>query len=116
MRPEEKKEFIQIFNEGFSQLVIPEIQGIDKKIDLLDKKFDRKIGLLDKRIVGLEDKINDLEYKINKKFESLLTAIDRYTKTAEENQLEIKALRIKVERLETFLNQVAKKVGLECKE
>ena len=90
----------------------------DKLIKYLDKKFQKTtskeaITDLTNRVISIEEKVETLSTK--KDLNNLRNSIDAYAKKADTYFQEMVMLAHKVDRLERWINQIAKKVGVRLK-
>ena len=87
-------------------------------IEYLDKKFQetaKKEAVTDlmNRVISVEEKIETLATK--KDVDNLRNSVDKYMELGQRYYQEMVALTAKVDRLEKWINQIAKKVGIELK-
>jgi prefoldin subunit 5 len=83
----------------------------------MNKDYSELIEYLDKRFNKIDKDLKDLkETKADKKdVRSLMNSIDRLAKAIETYHHEQTALGAKVDRLEAWVNQIAKQIGIELK-
>ena len=81
-----ESKMINVFNEGFEQIVLPHIVRHDDKIDGLEKRFD-----------GLEKKVDDIGYSQDRMERKLNAVVDRQDKQG----IEIKKIKKFVKMPET---------------
>ncbi|MEA3420564.1 MAG: hypothetical protein U9Q97_02655 [Acidobacteriota bacterium] len=81
----------------------------------MDKNHGELIEYLDEKFARIDIRIDKLENKVDSRFNQLLNSIDKLTKSIEIYHHEQIALDAKVDRLEKWINQVAKKVGIELR-
>jgi len=96
MEEKDKKEFINIFNEGFEQVVLPHIERLDEKIERLDEKIERldeKVERLDEKVEKLSQENSFEHEKINRKLNSIIDRQDSCEET-------LKAHHFKISKLE----------------
>lgn len=98
-------ELIEYLDKKFAETVGQENfvdfrNEVNEKFDYIDKRFDET----DRRLEAIE-----------KRIDQLVNAVDRLAKAIEIYHHEQVALSAKVDRLEQWINQVAKHVGIELK-
>lgn len=94
-------------NNDFSEL----IQYLDEKFEKVASK-EATIDLSN-RVISLEEKVKTLATKED--FNNLLTAIDAYAQKADTYFQEMVMLSHKVDRHETWLREIAEKLGIKLK-
>ena len=57
-----KTEFILLFNQGFEEIVLPEIESLRKEVGLLKTRLES----VDRKLDVFTEKVNDNERRINK--------------------------------------------------
>ncbi len=63
-----KRDFILLFNQGFEEVVLPQIKEIYKRLDLIEDRLDK----LEKRIETLEIRIGQIDNKLDLMNDKLL--------------------------------------------
>lgn len=77
----------------------------------LDKKLDRVIDVL---VTKADTKrVDELERKMDKRFQEVMTAIDRLAKTISDLTMEYAAVKIQLARHEEWIQLLAKKGGIK---
>jgi len=105
MNDQEKKEFIQIFNEGLEKLILPEITEI--KTDVKTLRVD--VSELNSGVTEIKGALKTHKQE----FRSFVTSFDRHIKIVESLQQEYLALQSKVSRHEKWISEIAEKVGIK---
>lgn len=90
-------------NKDHSEL----IEYLDEKFSVVDERFDS----IDKKFKETDKRLEEIEKRINQ----LVNSIDKLTKTMEIYHHEQVALSAKIDRLEIWVNQIAKQTGIELK-
>ena len=68
MKEQDKKEIRQVFNEGFTQLVLPQFDAINKRFDKVEKRLDKvedKLGNVEKSIDYLQQDVTTIDRKLD---------------------------------------------------
>ena len=77
----------------------------------LDKKLDRVIDVL---VTKADTKrVDELERKMDKRFQEVMTAIDRLAKAMSDLTMEYAAVKIQLARHEEWIQLLAKKSGVK---
>ena len=89
-------------------------QDFSELIEYLDGKFSK----IDERFVGIDTRLSNIEMKLESKADKadineLMNAIDAYAKKADAYFQEMVMLAHKVDRLEKWVSQIAKKLGMK---
>ena len=89
-------------------------QDFSELIEYLDGKFSK----IDERFVGIDTRLSNIEMKLESKADKadineLMNAIDAYAKKADAYFQEMVMLAHKVDRLEKWVNEIAKKLGMK---
>lgn len=80
-------------------------------LQTLDKKIDRVIDVL---VTKTDTKrIDKLERKMNKRFQEVMTAIDKLAKAVSDLTMEYAAVKIQLARHEEWIQLLAKKSGVK---
>ena len=81
----------------------------------LRKEFQAGDAKLLKEIFTTQKDLDDFREEMRESFSSLQTSVDNYAKKADTYFQEMVMLSHKVDRMEKWIHQIAKKVGLELK-
>lgn len=90
-------------NNDFSELV----QYLDDKFVVVDKRFDA----VDQHFIAVDKRFDEVKSDFN----NLLTAVDKYAQKADTYFQEMVMLSHKVDRHETWLREIAEKLGIKLK-
>jgi len=83
------------------------IQYLDDKFVSVDKRFDE----VDKKFIVVDKRFDDIKIDFN----NLFNAVDAYAKRADTYFQEMVALSHKVDRHETWLQEIAEKLGIKLR-
>jgi len=92
------------------------IEYLDKRFIKTDERFDK----IDDKFIKVGNKLDKIEKGLSEKadkkdVQNLMNSIDRLAKAIETYHHEQVALSAKVDRLENWVDQIAKKIGMELK-
>lgn len=106
-------ELIEYLDEKFQKTAKKEdLKELASKEDLKD--LSSKLITLDE-FDGFKKEVNERFDKLDKRIDRLVDSIDKLTKSIEIYHHEQTALGAKVDRLEQWINQIAKQTGIELK-
>ena len=88
---------------------------IGKRFDDLKKDFQTANLKLLKETFTTQKDLEDFRKEMRESFVDLQTSVDNYAKKADTYFQEMVMLSHKVDRMEKWIHQIAKKVGLELK-
>ena len=95
MNPEDKKEIIQIFNEGFEKIILPQIVSINTRLDGIDIRLDRIEDKLDdhgNRLARIEVRLENHSHRLGRIEGKLDAVVDEQDRQS----VEISALKDKL--------------------
>lgn len=63
-----EEKFINLFNDGFTAVVLPQIERIDTRLDSVDARFDS----IDTRLDSVENRLDSLDRKVDRMLDNQL--------------------------------------------
>ncbi len=116
----DNSELIEYLDQKFTR-IDERFERIDERFGSIDKKFsniDKKFDNVDKRLIVIESRLENLEENKADKSDinNLLNAIDAYAKKADTFFQEMVMLAHKVDRLERWIQQIAKATGVKLED